>query len=622
MKIKRNSKVKFRARTASYAVLAPITLLLVCGVGLISPIMPSRAKADCLTEAGENCTRSTADLDAEVTVGTSIAIGIKDKIALDLTPTSSGTVTTGSTKVQVATNSVEGYTLYIKGDSELKDTSNVNTTADTDSIKALANEAKLTDFPLNTYAYYLGTADSNTIYQPVDTNGNTPAKVTNSTTNTGLDSDHAYGDEYDLTLGVRVGTNLPAGIYAGKVTLSAVANPETVKSLAGLTYMQDMTSEICNATRENYTKRLIDTRDGKSYWVAKLADGNCWMTQNLALDIYNDNGIARAIPDGTDTTTITDASNFTILNKDNTNIPEIWSADSERCKNLPDGYACAPNTVSTVAPINHGAPPSVSTNSWDFSKFIFVNPTAAVNCAATTLNLDNLRVALSKGQGDLNVCANIGALDVNSEDWQPTFTAQNGWWKYDESTNTVITSLTPLENGTQALIAADTTAKTYDAHYLIGNYYQFNAALAGYGGIMPDSNGSIEGLNGTKWSGVENTNVEYNICPKGWTMPISGENEGSFYNLLDHYGLWSTNSNSEYNINTKPLYLMRSGEVNKYYGALSQFGNSVALWSRSATKFDAFPTRYANWFYINGTRTASMQNSYRWNGLGVRCLNN
>ncbi len=33
------------------------------------------------------------------------------------------------------------------------------------------------------------------------------------------------------------------------------------------------------------TMQVPDTRDGKSYWVAKLADNNIWMTQNLDLDI-------------------------------------------------------------------------------------------------------------------------------------------------------------------------------------------------------------------------------------------------------------------------------------------------------------------------------------------------
>ena len=47
--------------------------------------------------------------------------------------------------------------------------------------------------------------------------------------------------------------------------------------------MQEMTSTICADAAENDTAQLTDTRDGKKYWVTKLADGNCWMTQNLDL---------------------------------------------------------------------------------------------------------------------------------------------------------------------------------------------------------------------------------------------------------------------------------------------------------------------------------------------------
>ena len=52
-----------------------------------------------------------------------------------------------------------------------------------------------------------------------------------------------------------------------------------------LTPMQDMTPELCASWDEGYTTRMVDARDGKAYWVAKLADGRCWMTQNLALDL-------------------------------------------------------------------------------------------------------------------------------------------------------------------------------------------------------------------------------------------------------------------------------------------------------------------------------------------------
>ena len=49
--------------------------------------------------------------------------------------------------------------------------------------------------------------------------------------------------------------------------------------------MQEMTSSICENSPQLATKQLRDIRDGKYYWVTKLADGNCWMTQNLDLDL-------------------------------------------------------------------------------------------------------------------------------------------------------------------------------------------------------------------------------------------------------------------------------------------------------------------------------------------------
>lgn len=56
--------------------------------------------------------------------------------------------------------------------------------------------------------------------------------------------------------------------------------------LNGYYKMQDMTPEICSAANiENDQLQVIDTRDNKVYWIAKLADGRCWMTQNLDHDI-------------------------------------------------------------------------------------------------------------------------------------------------------------------------------------------------------------------------------------------------------------------------------------------------------------------------------------------------
>lgn len=48
-----------------------------------------------------------------------------------------------------------------------------------------------------------------------------------------------------------------------------------------LTNMHELTRESCALSPLNTTQRMTDARDNKKYWVTKLADGNCWMTQNL-----------------------------------------------------------------------------------------------------------------------------------------------------------------------------------------------------------------------------------------------------------------------------------------------------------------------------------------------------
>ncbi len=79
---------------------------------------------------------------------------------------------------------------------------------------------------------------------------------------------------------------------------SAVETIEETRTLSDITYMQEMTKTICANSERFESKALIDNRGGgftntledstsvtNSYTVTKLDDGNCWMTQNLKLDI-------------------------------------------------------------------------------------------------------------------------------------------------------------------------------------------------------------------------------------------------------------------------------------------------------------------------------------------------
>ena len=100
-------------------------------------------------------------------------------------------------------------------------------------------------------------------------------------------------------------------------------------------------------------------------------------------------------------------------------------------------------------------------------------------------------------------------------------------------------------------MAVDQANKTYDAHYLIGNYYQWNTTTAGSGaGLMsPES---------AKTDYATLVNATDSICPKGWQLPKGGSNvvtgqpfarEDSVYNLMLAYGYPETGKYIQNNVN-------------------------------------------------------------------------
>ena len=64
--------------------------------------------------------------------------------------------------------------------------------------------------------------------------------------------------------------------------------------------MQEFTATQCSTMKEHEVIALTDNRDGNTYSVAKLKDGNCWMTSNLALNLAEFAGTQLLTPDNTD----------------------------------------------------------------------------------------------------------------------------------------------------------------------------------------------------------------------------------------------------------------------------------------------------------------------------------
>lgn len=105
-------------------------------------------------------------------------------------------------------------------------------------------------------------------------------------------------------------------------------NPDEHRRLSDITKMQEMNAAICYNSEVDDSKMLEDIRDGKKYWVTKLADKNCWMTQNLDLDLKEGTTLTTSNSDVTSDKTISKASN----SNGNTIVKEItdittWKTD-------------------------------------------------------------------------------------------------------------------------------------------------------------------------------------------------------------------------------------------------------------------------------------------------------
>ena len=234
-----------------------------------------------------------------------VSLSLDSMPAMDITPTGEGgSVGVSQASLKVSTTSNTGYKLYV---STLDHTTAMTSTATNQSatIASTNTIATASNLMPNTWGYTITDAVSDsTTYSPMPT-----------TSTIAYDTAQASGEHY-LSFAAKIDTSLPAGQYSNTVAISAIANPAVITGMMELTYMQDMTSSICQDTvgyDQNYnrdsngsyiitpgsevTKQLIDSRDGKEYWVAKLADGNCWMTQNLAYDLVKGKSVTSSDTD-------------------------------------------------------------------------------------------------------------------------------------------------------------------------------------------------------------------------------------------------------------------------------------------------------------------------------------
>ena len=291
----------------------------------------------------------------------------------------------------------------------------------------------------------------------------------------------------------------------------------------GIKTMQEMTPQICADAQENDTTMLEDARDGKMYWVAKLKDGNCWMTQNLELDL----------------------STNTPLTSELSDVTNSWTPTSNTYTSAQSG-----DKNSTIA------------QSYNLGKYVWKTPNSNGACTPDT-NFSE------------SSCASY---------WQD------------------VSSWAPMTEYRTDGVTYDTNTQTYDAHYLAGNYYSWEAATVGTGHSYTSSG----------------SQAPDSICPKGFELPLSHTNNnnvsGSFYNLLNQYGFTSSTGSGTNSITRAPLFFVGSGFVTPT-SYLNSAGNGGDYWSSVASSASR-----AYYLFFLSSYVSPSNNYYRYSGLSVRCV--
>ena len=265
--------------------------------------------------------------NVQFTFEPTISVSVSDDLVIDeLSP---GTAKDSNiVNVTVSTNVLAGYYLSATTGTKNTNTDLSHTSGNDYKFTNLSvNKTTVESFNDNTWGYSYSndggaTWVSGNVSNPVagynglpkdnndanDANNTNDTNATNSTSselgkggttliNTNSDADSST---IKFKIGAKAAMTQSAGTYTNTINFYAVSKVPPIsisdafaaagktKTSSGYYKMQDMDTTICAMTQtidEESQTQLLDIRDNKVYWVAKLRDDHCWMTQNLDLNL-------------------------------------------------------------------------------------------------------------------------------------------------------------------------------------------------------------------------------------------------------------------------------------------------------------------------------------------------
>ena len=399
------------------------------------------------------------------------------------------------------------------------------------------------------------------------------------------------------------------------------------KTIYDIEYMQEMTPEICDASPTPTAfladgsinldvpeTHLTDARDGSKYTVRKLADGNCWMTENLRLDLGS-RTLSSEDTDIPEEVTITErkevAEERTITFKD----------DAEELEEMEDAstlgiVGSAENPIRLDDGDSGGYAGYTGRNASDEVKNI-VEESAAERAArakaraeqelwseeATGDSVDIRKLTASEAMtraGAASILSEKDARDVVTEllgaakEELVSHKMADYTFKPTRQTQDVAGARWGSSQPTEEETNTDHSQKGELPEY--GNYYNWYAATVG---------------TGTYYMGTKSASAT--ICPKGWTLPRA-TGADSFSRLVELYKLDIPTSDVDAlsYMTSDPVSFVIAG-IYYYNGLIGGAGEWGGYWTSEASNLVAATFSMDN-------ESAEQNYNHKTMGFPVRCV--
>ncbi len=191
----------------------------------------------------------------------------------------------GTTTLSTFCNDKNGYSVYAIGDSFNSEGNNTLVGSNGSNISSgTATSGDTSNWAMK-LALKAGDTSTTppTIISPFTNYSTVPTTWTKVATIPSGTTDMEKGSSFTTTYTTYISPTQAAGTYLGQVKY-LLTHPSAATPTSAY-IMQEVANWEDDLSSPGDSVQAIDIRDGKAYWVTRLADGHIWMTQNLDFDI-------------------------------------------------------------------------------------------------------------------------------------------------------------------------------------------------------------------------------------------------------------------------------------------------------------------------------------------------